>query len=537
MKQLFFSIIVCVLLCFFNFSAISQPYSTNVQGSITPSVSAMSYGKYADSPIDPATGTMGASIPLYNLSDGTLSHAVSLSYHTGGIRVSELSSEVGLGWHLNTGGVISRTVRGLPDDHEDGYWNKAQNISTDSTGIGDIADGDIDGEPDLFFYNIGGMIGKFIIDENQNIHTIPKSDIKIEIYHQGAPNLYQGFLGFKVTTPDGTLYYFGYYPGGGGHAPGGAGVTALQSLSVPGTDTHYDTWFLNRIESFDFKHKIDFEYANSFYRYKVNEECFITKYWLNGSQTGTDNCDGDQFFVTVFGRVLDKITTTTEEITFTHATRDDLEDHNNTNLPKRITRVNVNNGNYCFYYDLSQSYFTSNTGSGNLDKRLKLNSVQKKSCDNSINEEPFTFSYYGGSFFPSLTSKAVDHWGYYNGKTTNNSLDDLIPASSVVTPANNKTLYYGSADRETVESAMLNGALKRITFPTKGYTEYSYEANEYLETNNNNQQLFWAETCTSYGGYCCGNRSNTKYQVLDQAMIDNGVLELVVQHDGQNINC
>jgi hypothetical protein len=37
-----------------------------------------------------------------------------LSY--GGIKVEEVASSVGLGWAFNNGGVITRNVRGMPDD-------------------------------------------------------------------------------------------------------------------------------------------------------------------------------------------------------------------------------------------------------------------------------------------------------------------------------------------------------------------------------------------------------------------------------------
>ena len=542
MHKHLYSYILLLLSCTIISLQAQAPYSTAEQGVITPSVAAMSYGKYADTPVDPSTGTTAISIPIYTLTDGTLTHSVALSYHTGGIRVSELSSEIGLGWHLNAGGVISRTVRGLPDDDKDGgYYNHALQISTTASGIGDIADGDIDGEPDLFFFNFGGMTGKFILDQYGNIHTIPRSDIKFEPHHETG--YHYGFLGFKATTPDGTMYYFGFYPGGAGLHPStnlDIPATAIQTSSAGSSGIHRDTWFLTRVESFDKKHKIDFEYKKSFYRYKVIKECFLTKYWTNGSShTGTNTCNGSEIYVATFGRVLDKIKTSTTEIVFQHSNRTDLLPQGNV-VPVKIHRIDINNGSNCFNYTLTQSYFTNSSGNGQLDKRLKLDAIQKKACSGADQEQPYTFTYHGGSFFPSLTSRAVDHWGYYNGKTfnDNHSTNNLIPPSSISTPGNNKFFSFGSAQRESDGAQMIKGNLQRITYPTKGYTEYTYEANTYVETDNAEEDLFYIQTCGAFqGASCCGSLSTSHDIVLDQSMINTGVMKLTVQNDGVYTDC
>ncbi|WP_159099186.1 hypothetical protein, partial [Aquimarina spinulae] len=81
----------------------------------TPEVAAM--GKYLDVPVSLFTGTPNISIPLASISEGILNASVSVSYHASGIRVGEMASRVGLGWSLHGGGMISRQVRGIADDH------------------------------------------------------------------------------------------------------------------------------------------------------------------------------------------------------------------------------------------------------------------------------------------------------------------------------------------------------------------------------------------------------------------------------------
>jgi hypothetical protein len=80
---------------------------------VFPSPTASALAKYADIPVSLYTGTANISVPLYELKSKTLSLPISLSYHSGGIKVQEAGGWVGMGWSLNSGGVITRTVRGL----------------------------------------------------------------------------------------------------------------------------------------------------------------------------------------------------------------------------------------------------------------------------------------------------------------------------------------------------------------------------------------------------------------------------------------
>src|SRR5258706_5665024 len=64
-------------------------------------------------------GTVNYKIPIIAYSDpkNGLSHQVSIDYiTTQGIKVSQLSSNLGLGWKLNAGGEILRVQHGQPDD-------------------------------------------------------------------------------------------------------------------------------------------------------------------------------------------------------------------------------------------------------------------------------------------------------------------------------------------------------------------------------------------------------------------------------------
>ncbi|MBR1928037.1 MAG: hypothetical protein IJ840_09890 [Bacteroidales bacterium] len=62
------------------------------------------------------TGAMSFSLPIFNYRDPYFSIPISLEYHFDGYRPDKHSGMVGYGWSLNCGGVITREVRGFPDE-------------------------------------------------------------------------------------------------------------------------------------------------------------------------------------------------------------------------------------------------------------------------------------------------------------------------------------------------------------------------------------------------------------------------------------
>ncbi|MFY0482310.1 hypothetical protein ACI6PS_06850 [Flavobacterium sp. PLA-1-15] len=68
-----------------------------------------SFEKYKINPLNHYTGKANVNIPIYTINTGNISYPISLNYDTGGIKVDQLASNVGLGWNLSRT-VITRTV-------------------------------------------------------------------------------------------------------------------------------------------------------------------------------------------------------------------------------------------------------------------------------------------------------------------------------------------------------------------------------------------------------------------------------------------
>ncbi|MEM9337087.1 MAG: hypothetical protein AAGA66_00035 [Bacteroidota bacterium] len=227
-------------------------YAQN-QDVIPPSPTSSALGKYVDNPVSLYTGTPEIGIPLYELKVKDYTLPVGLSYHSSGIKVEETASNIGLGWVLNAGGVITRSMKEIPDDYKapycpdtwdgtgrrpdcrNGIFHSKENVH-DIDVLGaynrDLYDHDYsldnvfsrfysiepnpngwsykklsDTEPDVFYFNFCGKSGKFVFDVRNGVRTIRiLSHHELQITHQ--LDRYGRLSSFEVTDDQGINYAF-----------------------------------------------------------------------------------------------------------------------------------------------------------------------------------------------------------------------------------------------------------------------------------------------------------------------------------------
>ena len=317
----------------------AQPINNLVKDVVMPAPNAASLGKYGDIPVSYFTGVPSISIPIYNVQCGPLSLPISLNYHASGIKIGEPASWVGLGWSLDAGGMISRSVLGIPDESTLGYLTVGEPDLTLNNGINQtiefIAQGIKDGEPDLFSFNIGGYSGKFMFDKDGNYHIIPKQDLKLE-WKLGtfSTTAYQNeFVSFTMTTPDGTRYIFGQLPSESGNM--GAEITSDDLGGMPFVTS---SWVLRKIESYDKKYSINLAYLGEEYSYKMLSSCRWNVMMCPAGGNSSVSCSGTSHSVLPFtnyirfnvkGMRLNQITTSTNTTTvnfIANTDRSDLEE-------------------------------------------------------------------------------------------------------------------------------------------------------------------------------------------------------------------
>lgn len=130
--------------------------------------------------------------------------------------------------------------------------------------------------------------------------------------------------------------------------------------------------------------------------------------------------------------------------------------------------------------------------------RLRLTKVHEEAADGS-RLPSHTFSY-DDSWMPARSSKAIDHWGYYNGQNSNST---LIP--SLVFLGNS----YPGANREPNGTTSMAGVLTKITYPTGGYTQFTYEPHDYGMIGNS--FVTEGESTPYYAGAYSDNGSVQEY--------------------------
>ena len=458
-----------------------------------PSPTAANLGKYADRNVNLSAGTPNIQVPIYSLGAAGLGLDINLVYDARGIKVSEIPDWVGAGWALHAGGVITRKVKGIPDERPGyGYLDMESELNGLSTALGDGLDsGDDtyyslvdemydkikDAEPDMFYYNISGRTGKFILGhDGDDPSTIPLSNWKID-YTIG----FETIDSLTMTAPDGLIYTFG---------------KAEHSLRQPGTTpttAEYGTaWYLTKVELPNSNREITLSYyPTTEVVHKYNNEVYEL---INGPGSSAN-----QFYYQLHNRTyLKEINTQSHKIVFNREYRTDAKVPSewNTNpggnQEYRLTSIDIKTASNDLVksYHMSYDYYAD---------RLFLTGVHQE--DANANAYPgYEFDYINPSGLPGRLSKAIDHWGYYNGATGNTG---FISSVYWYDTYNNEERYYVGANREVDTLKSQYGVLDLITFPTGGSVTYEYEQNRYSDVYYNPDIVI-------------GNMNFTDYRVVHQ---------------------
>lgn len=470
----------------FQINAQTAAYAPSV---IPPSPNASSLMKFADVPISSYTGAADVSIPIYTIQARGLNVPITISNHTGGIRLKEESGWVGLGWALDNGGMISRQIKDK-DDFEGHYFttgipqiiNKAIYAQSPTRGYhGTYAYG-INGydffcnylvntntgtvdftsafsgantalydlEADVFNYSFPGKSGKFIITRDQKVLIQNQENIKI-LYETNGNS-------FTIMDDQGNKFFF---------------MDREYTGNPSGVGSSISSWYLSKIIT----------QVNDTIKYTYTSDATYTNVAsdLNMTNRVTSTCNAG--ISGVQGPATQYLNITLQNIDFSNGQlqfsfdnqRDDLQGGKKLNNIKLFSKDAAGALNYIKENQLYYSYFY--TGQGYEFARLRLDSLKEVSGSASLAPYAFTYNFTNPGF-AGKHSYAVDHWGYYNGVSGNSS---FIPSFNDVADYAGVNSYMSvpGANREPDAASMNLFSLSQVQYPTGGKTVFEYEPNDY----------------------------------------------------------
>lgn len=523
----------------------------------TPSAASML--KHVDFPVNHYTGIPEIKVPLHVIKVDDFELPIDLNYLSTGIKVNEAASNVGLGWNIGGIGVVSRVVKGLPDDYnKDGkigpqddlpftyefqeqryglFWSDAASlIRSFNTGdnsfnyvreqIKNIAFDYLpcrwyvpyhDSHPDIFYFSVNGLSGKFVFDSyqnNQKIELIPYQDVKIthQLDQKGK------ISGFQIIDPSGNQYFFNDVEDIMDYSTdidnGGAeelGYNLSWHLSKIITNKNKTINFTYASESLDVELKANMEYVGGFGSHSYTSDYYTPNYdfisgtWIDVRETYTYYNQRVNSIKTVAGsytcpniRRLSQISTDYENVVFEASfLRNDLISSNSfaingVKIYNKITPNKLVKG-YQLNYDYFRSEGIENAQYENRKpsyRRLKLNSI-KEISSNGAQQLHAEFEYNEKHPLPFRLSEAQDIWGFYNGITDNTSSiptifvypsnvgSERFRALPLINYTGKDAFVLPGAKRLPDEEYMLSGLLTKVKYLGGAERHYTYGMHDF----------------------------------------------------------
>lgn len=496
------------------------------------SPTAASLSRYVDFPVTMSSGIPNISIPLYEFKSSRITVPINLSYHAGGIRVTDRTSTLGLGWSLIAGGAVTRAIVGLPDENSNGfyYMDYPDNLSEDYSGFyyqhydDDLALNQIscfvnkinntvanngynlDHSPDNYYYNVQGLSGQFSYSTDMTLHTIPYDPIKIQ------NNIATGKTPFIITASDGVIYEFGK-PIVNGKTP------ATDYISVDDSPSYASAWYLTKIISADKSDTVTFHYSTDSDSYMNTNIISIMRAGLYGysfapypeNRQRAEITKSQSSSIEYNVRLLD-IVSKNGRIQFNY----DEETVNsyrwgNYLFPSIIRPLSsivvyANTGSEVMIKKFNFQYSFFNSIPNHAPNSLRLDGVTEVgfSQDGATQSNPPYVFNYATDNVPPFNTNSRDLWGYYNAYKSYGENDNMLLVD-LPAPLVDENGYREPKEnfqkRAVNPSVLMEGMLKSISYPTGGYTEFTFEPNGKSESvqvqvpQNNNLMIrtmdFW----------------------------------------------
>lgn len=437
------------------------------------SVSASQLFRKPAEKIDYATGRATIHIPLYEIRTADFVLPISISFVTGGQLQDQLAGQMGLGWQLEAEPMITRQIRGMPDEFYFLTDSLVHNKHNDEYYPLRYVTGQADFQQDIFNFRLLSGSSTFILGESANRYFHPRlltqEGTKVTVPGGRVSSNFSNPI--HITDRSGNRYVFG-------------GENSARELTYQGNGESVTSWKASEIVSpggdcinFSYLDAAPLEYPSSRYDFYMVEDNYPE---LDPSD---DIPPHPGYWVGVNGKKNYYYMSSTEpgptsgtlKPVFKKWTRvnDVLYANPGSRVrPRPIQRIDFAGGSVRFSYS--------------ADNKL-LEKMDVYSGSQLLRSVRFTMS---ATFLPFLTkvemlgsdgkSSGCYHLKYdsYFGDRSPYSQGDLVPLQhlSVNRPSDHQacTFSLGAAGNPYFPRYR-EGDLRSVTYPSGGRTEYNYE--------------------------------------------------------------
>ncbi|MDR0799649.1 MAG: hypothetical protein LBN18_07825 [Dysgonamonadaceae bacterium] len=500
-------------------------YKVTWPNMLPPTPNAAALGQFGNIPVSYYTGMADINIPLYEIELDGMKFPISLAYNASGIKVAQEASWVGLGWSLNAGGCITRTVADNNDLNTRisiGYFYdyKLEELCNDRSRFPLVAGksvknpfdsasngygADIDKEPDLFSFNFGQHAGSFFFlkQNSKPVMKVRKEYIDIRYNFEEDSWIATDGFGFR--------YYFG-----GSETSRDVTSVSFLPLSMEGqgvrgpefiekyslANMYYEqyqtttAWYLDSIVAPNHD-KIEFQYKSEWFTTPVNaieEKRVLVARRREPSPPQAAYYNINYSSNIMRQSVLTKVLFKNGHIDFATSERVDLDGknmsyidpyHPDQILSKLDDLIIYNKNQKCIKFFHFGYQYMGDTSSY-LTCRLLLDRLTEIHGSQSLN--PYHFQYNQGEL-PRKNSRQIDFWGFYNRSKapkewntvqSNEPEGTLIPALIAPEPLIlDGNFLFNGRDRSPDIACMKHGILESITYPTGGSSRFEYEPHDF----------------------------------------------------------
>lgn len=444
---------------------------------VTPEAAAMA--KHVSYPINYSTGKIDITIPLYEIKVGDIILPITLSYDAAGFRPRYASGRIAKDWILNAEPSIMRYVKGIPDDAECGYLYStfnAYNATNDY--LRDIYKYQLhDEEPDEFHYQLASGGGTCYLGANDKTHMVPHpyNDDKIETNY---------LRDIRIFDSKGIRYEFGY---GCREVAWGVGL---------GNTTR---WLCESINSPSTCAKISFDYTEckrfSPSCYALNDFIVVNDEVDDGnSDIGVTMVENENGINNYYSIVGSQVSWTGTGYQYTPYNKFDSYKI----IGQNLNHIYFDNGTITFTWDspetigkmevrdkesnLIRTVHFYSSKYNKYTEHIKLDSLVI-SKDGTLERQVYKFEYDRVEYVPSLATKNIDHWGFYN--SFDNKYEDsgnAVPFAEIyckrsISSRDSTKITIGGRNRNSNGNIAQIGVLKMIKYPTGLMTFFTYEGN------------------------------------------------------------